>query len=64
MIGNDWVSGRARRAADQLDAGQARDHPVDHGEIRRVLLELEIGFVAAHRGLDGIALRLEIVAQQ
>ena len=64
MIGS-WLGLRTRpQPADQLDAGQARQHPVDHREIGRALLELEIGLVAAHRGFDGIALRLEIVAEQ
>ena len=59
------LSFRARaQPPDQLDAGQARQHPVDDGEVRRVLLELEVRLVAAHRRLDGITLRLEIVAQE
>ena len=48
----------------QLDAGQARQHPVEHHQIGRALLQPRVGLVAARDGLDLVAFRFEVVAQQ
>ena len=53
---------RAQPAAE-LDAGQARQHPVEQDQVGRLLGSL-IGLVAARRALDRVAFRFEIVAQQ
>src|SRR3972149_5971694 len=54
---------RARPAA-QLDAGQAGQHPVEHHQIGRALLQPRVGLVAAGGGFDLVAFRLEIIAEQ
>ena len=54
---------RAQPAA-QLDAGQARQHPVEHHQVGAALLQPSIGLVAARGGLNLVALGLEIVAEQ
>ena len=52
------------QAAAKLDPGQAWHHPVEHHQIGRHFLQAGIGLVAAGRGLDLVAFRLEVIAEQ
>ena len=48
----------------QFDAGEARQHPVQHHEIGNAFLQPRIGIVAAHHDFDVIAFGVEVVTQQ
>ena len=63
MIGNRSVSGRAQTAA-QLDAGDARQHPVEDQQIRNPLLKCNFSLVTAQHGVDLVAFSFQIVAKQ
>jgi hypothetical protein len=52
------------QAAAQLDAGQARQHPVQHDQVGHPLLQPGVGVVAAGNGFDIIAFGIEVVAQK
>ena len=48
----------------ELDAGDRRHHPVEHEKVGSVLLQPDLGLVAARDDLDLVALGLQIVAQE
>ena len=50
--------------ARELDAGKARQHPIEDREIRRLFLQPRVGLVAAHDGLDLEAFSFEVVAKK
>ena len=47
-----------------LEAGDAREHPVEDDKVRRVLRQAKFRLVAPLNALNNIALRLEIVGEQ
>ena len=51
-------------APAQFDTGQARQHPIEHQEVRHRILEPRRGFLPVRDHLNRIAGFLEVVAQQ
>ena len=64
MIGSCLRLRPRPQAAAQFDAGQARQHPVEHDQVGHPLLQPGVGVVAAADGFDIIAFGIEVVAQQ
>ena len=64
MIGRRSVSRPRADAAAELDARQARQHPVEQHEIGHLLAQADLGLVAARDAVDLVALGFEIVAQE
>src|SRR4249919_2359354 len=56
--------GARTQAAAQFDARQSRQHPVEHYEIGRALLQTRVRFIPAGGSLDLVAFRLEVVTEQ
>ncbi len=52
------------QAPAQLDAGDARQHPVEHDQIGRALGDGHFGLIAAMDDIDFIAFCFEVIAQE
>ena len=63
MIGTSRVSRAHLHAAADLDSRHARQHPVEHDEVGRVLLDEQQRLVAGLGAGDREALGLEVVGE-
>jgi len=52
------------QATAEFDARYARQHPVQNEQIRYVLAQGDLGFVAAQHCIDLVALCLKIIAKK
>src|SRR5262245_18738342 len=50
--------------AAKLKPGEARQHPIEYDEVRRALRDGNFSLVATMHDVDGVALGLEVIAEQ